>query len=195
MFMAMGRKHIIIYIITLVYLAIFISCNDSRNKALDANLQKTSIKNEIDSYVVKKGFSRANFIDSVVKKKRIRIAKYEYNTYQSTFCDCRIYSFYWGFLTSSKNILSIQLYFDANSSFTESQYYHDSRSYFYTDPDGNRIPVDYGLLLGYSYTQHAFTEPSKETSRHIYKKAKDMDIVIFDSIDIWDKRYDKGFFK
>lgn len=96
MFMAMGRKHIIIYIIILLYLAIFISCNDSRNKALDANLQKTSIKNEIDSYVVKKGFSRANFIDSVVKKKRIRIAKYEYNTYQNSLCDCRVYSFYWG---------------------------------------------------------------------------------------------------
>lgn len=100
-----------------------------------------------------------------------------------------------GGLTSSKNILSIQLYFNTNSSFIESQYYHDSRSYFDTDPDGNRVPVDYGLLLSYSYIQHAFTEPSKETSSQIYKKTKDMSVVIFDSIDIWDKRYDEKYLK
>lgn len=200
MLMDMGGRNLIF--ISHFVLILLISCDNTGNSTCEPTYYNNTSVIRMDSSIVKKVFARANFIDSLVKKKRLKIISRENKTYKGTYCECMIYSLYWKFENNDKNVSYIKIYSNSYDklSFTETQYYHDNRNYFYDDPDGNQILVDYGLKLNYSYSVHSFlNDPTSlktiRSRNSIYNEINIMDVAIFDSIDIWDKRYDKGFFK
>lgn len=200
MLMDMGRRNL--NFISHFVLILLISCNNTGNSTSEPTYYNNTRVIRMDSSIVKKVFARANFIDSLVKKKRLKIISRENKTYKGTYCHCMIYSLYWKFENNDKNISYIKIYSNSYDklSFIETQYYQDNRTYFYDDPDGNQILVDYGLKLNYSYSVHSFlNDPtSLKTLRNrnsVYKEIEIKNILIIDTVDIWDERYDKGFFK
>lgn len=153
-----------------------------------------------DSFLVNKILARANYINNIIKEKKLTVEEYKAEIKYDSSCSCTLYSFVWGFNLRNKYIYSIFLHYTSGitSNMIERQYYNNDKSIVYKDPDGNRVMIDLGLELYYEYDIHSFTDRSRT---FVYSQYTIDSLInargfqLLDNIREWDSLYDAKHIK
>lgn len=197
--MAMGGEYLNMRTLLFIPLFLLLSCSDERKSPVVVNRQYNNIR--IDSFIVKKIFARAKYIDSLSKNKKYEITDSSYKQFEIEALNCIGYRFSWSFKPNNLHVVNVDLYSASilRSSFVEEQYYYNNKSFYITDADGNTGLMDFGLRLYYSFYLHSFTDGPISTYRYddsaIYKTINNKGVRVLDNIKEWDSLYDAQHFR